>query len=258
MGAIINKSSNNIIIRNGNVVVKKKVIEYGLLYNWLTIWWPYTSIAPIGWHVPTTAEFETLRLYVASQGWNFDGTTTPGTDYNNKQAKALVANNDWYYDPEYDVEGSPGNNDHPEMLNKSGFSAIAAGYRDIYGDFAEDRTWDTSFWTSTESSSTIAYYWNMYSDSTSFLSNYYFKSMGLSIRLVRDSDIGWSPGDYLWDIDLNKYGTVKIGNQIWTTQNLAVKRFRDGSNPIHIPGKSEWANNDVLPAYCTFNNGTHL
>ncbi|MDA3891520.1 MAG: FISUMP domain-containing protein [Salinivirgaceae bacterium] len=53
----------------------------------------------------------------------------------------------------------------------------------------------------------------------------------------------------VFDIDGNEYGTVIIGNQVWLTSDLKVKKFNDGT-PIPFIGDNviDWAN-AVGPAY---------
>ena len=44
------------------------------------------------------------------------------------------------------------------------------------------------------------------------------------------------------DIEGNVYQTVKIGNQIWTTQNLRTTKFNDGSSIPYVDVQANWAN----------------
>lgn len=55
------------------------------------------------------------------------------------------------------------------------------------------------------------------------------------------------------DYDGNKYPTVKIGNQIWTTVNFRCTHYNDGSPIPHLKEKSEWIN-DSKGALCYYNN----
>jgi uncharacterized protein (TIGR02145 family) len=55
------------------------------------------------------------------------------------------------------------------------------------------------------------------------------------------------------DVDGNVYQTVKIGNQVWMTENLRVTKYNDGSA---IPWDTlTWAN-DTTQKYCFYNHTT--
>jgi uncharacterized protein (TIGR02145 family) len=58
------------------------------------------------------------------------------------------------------------------------------------------------------------------------------------------------------DIDNNSYGTVKIGNQTWTTKNLNVAKFRNGDIIQQAKTNEEWilAGKNGYPAWCYFEN----
>jgi uncharacterized protein (TIGR02145 family) len=89
----------------------------GILYNGYTA--QNMKLAPIGWHVPTKAEWETLINYLIANGYNFDGTTT-----GNKIAKSLASTTNWEIGNNL---GAVGNTIADN--NKSGFSALPAGLR---------------------------------------------------------------------------------------------------------------------------------
>jgi uncharacterized protein (TIGR02145 family) len=61
-----------------------------------------------------------------------------------------------------------------------------------------------------------------------------------------------SPAEPLIDIDGNNYKTVKIGSQIWMSENLKTTRFNDGTEiPLTIDSEA-WASL-TTPGYCWYN-----
>lgn len=81
-------------------------INYGNLYNWFAV--NSGKLAPSGWHVPTDAEWDILLRYVA--------------DFNN--------NNLPYFNSGGNLKSVGGwNSPNTGATNKSGFAALAGGYR---------------------------------------------------------------------------------------------------------------------------------
>lgn len=54
------------------------------------------------------------------------------------------------------------------------------------------------------------------------------------------------------DVDGNVYQTVKIGNQVWTVDNLRATKYTDGS-AVPFDTTATW-NNDTTPKYCFYKN----
>jgi len=98
--------------------------KYGKLYNWYAVNDP-RGLAPEGWHIPTLAEFETLKNTVGDDG---------------RTLKAIG-------------QGA----DFGAGTNTSGFSALLAGYRISNGRFLKLGRCPY-FWSSTEYSSANAAY----------------------------------------------------------------------------------------------------
>ncbi len=121
--------------------------EYGPLYNYAAV--SSGDLCPVGWHAPTRTEFEDLMVFLQNNGYNYDGTTDGDGDYttNDKTAKALSAT---YSFVNSDVEGAPGNYDYLSYRNRSGFSALAAGTRDLTNNFGMSYSRYATFWTATE------------------------------------------------------------------------------------------------------------
>ena len=55
------------------------------------------------------------------------------------------------------------------------------------------------------------------------------------------------------DVDGNIYNTVKIGKQIWMTENLRVTKYNDGTDIPLVTGNPEWMALNSS-GYCWFNN----
>jgi uncharacterized protein (TIGR02145 family) len=202
-----------------NPCVLNKKDEYGVLYNWYaaaSYSIDETSIAPVGWHVPTLADLQTLRDTIGghTNGGNLKET---GTQY-------------WQ---------SPNIN----ATNSTGFSARGSGYRIDNGVFTSLN--QTLFgWTSDDMNNELGINWSLDYDSGSlnpqqFSSTAAFKHYGGAIRLIKDDDI--DPGT-LTDYDGNVYNTVKIGNQVWITTNLKVEHFNNGSVIDHVSDATDWVN----------------
>jgi uncharacterized protein (TIGR02145 family) len=62
----------------------------------------------------------------------------------------------------------------------------------------------------------------------------------------------------IYDIDSNSYRTVRLGNQIWMTENLTVSRFRNGDVIPEAKSEVEWAKMGEAgkPAWCYYLNDT--
>jgi uncharacterized protein (TIGR02145 family) len=155
--------------------------KYGALYNWHAV--KTGKLAPVGWHVPTNAEWDTLQNYLIANGYNWDGTTT-----GNKIAKAMASKTDWI---ECALVGTIGND--VSANNSSGFSALPGGSRAHDGFFLR-QSFIGSWWSATENVGTAmdTWYRDLYygSENLGSYGNYgstNSKSCGMSVRLIRDN-----------------------------------------------------------------------
>ena len=130
--------------------------KYGLLYNWIAVKYleDHKSELILGWHVPTTTEWDALATAVGGSG-------VAGTK--------LKSTTGW----------SSGNGD-----GSYGFAAFPAGR---HGSGSFDYLGSSAFfWTATEASSSDAYY-RYFDAGASMHSLSTDKSRGYSVRLVKDS-----------------------------------------------------------------------
>jgi uncharacterized protein (TIGR02145 family) len=145
----------------------------GALYNWYTI--NTNKLAPLGWHIPTNEDWDTLQNYLIANGYNWDGSNSE-----NKVAKSLASKTNWINCTENGAIGCD-----LSKNNKTGFSAIPAGsrYHDVDFNYIGQMCY---FWTSSSFDQDHAYY-RMLSSYLDFLDNYMsLKSCGFSVRLVKD------------------------------------------------------------------------
>jgi uncharacterized protein (TIGR02145 family) len=154
---------------------------YGALYNWYTV--NTAKLAPVGWHVPTDAEWTILDNYLMANGYNYDGTTT-----GNKYAKSLAAITNWETST---YTGDVGND--LSKNNSTGFSALPGGYRGYNGTFVSVGL-SGYWWSATERGMSSAWSRIMYYSYYSFIystghvsRNDYDETIGFSVRCVRDS-----------------------------------------------------------------------
>lgn len=146
--------------------------KYGRLYTWYAVT-DSRNIAPIGWHIPTDAEWKTLETYVS---------THLGTSIS--VSKALASTTNWAKSP---FSGHTGNN--ISCNNYTGFSALPGGDGGGSGTFGWLGYY--SFWwssTAASFSTTSAYCTSLSSDDSYVGGGWSDKSNGFSVRCVRDSN----------------------------------------------------------------------
>jgi len=132
--------------------------KYGHLYNWYAAS-DARNIAPVGWHVPTDAEWTTLTTYLG-------GESVAGGKL--KEAGTL----NW---------ASPNSG----ATNETGFSALPGGGRSYVGPFGSVST-NGGWWSSAEYDAGNAWYRDVVYGSSYVLRNNYYKQSGFSVRCVRD------------------------------------------------------------------------
>ena len=155
------------------------------LYNWYAVAGihdndeatPNKEFAPVGWHVPSAAEWMTLQNHLVDNGFNYDSTTEL-----NKIGKAMASTSGWGLSTNV---GAVGNDQI--MNNNSQFNAIPTGYRGDEGAFL-NLTFTAGFWTSTEESTNTNFAEYRYvGNMDNFLGDFSAeKSNGDTVRLIRD------------------------------------------------------------------------
>jgi len=143
--------------------------DYGALYNWFTV--NTGKLAPIGWHVPSDAEWTILENYLSSI------LGTPDS-----LAKALSATTNWItYKSPYSIGNDLSKN------NKSGFSALPGGCREVSNSAFINFSYGGYWWSSTEDG--VDFVWNraLKYHSSEFIKRYDPKFTGLSVRCIKNS-----------------------------------------------------------------------
>lgn len=129
---------------------------YGALYNWFAV--NTGKLAPVGWHVPTDAEFTVLTDFLGGEGVAGGTMKEAGTAH-------------W---------PSPNT-----ATNSSGFTALPAGYRSSDGSFLLFGN-KGSWWCSSEYGTFSAWYRGLLYNLSSVTIHGDVKSCGLSVRCLRD------------------------------------------------------------------------
>ena len=177
----VTNNSEWIILTNGaqcaynNSLNSDSITKFGRLYNYYAVK-DTRNIAPLGWHVATDDDWNSLETYLIANGFNYDGTTT-----GNKFAKSLAAKSDWTSST---VIGSIGND--LSINDKSFFNALPTGFRNVGGTYYNLGKL-CQWWSSTEINDptfqNIRYVFYQNPDLTHTIAS---KICGNSVRCVRD------------------------------------------------------------------------
>jgi uncharacterized protein (TIGR02145 family) len=130
---------------------------YGALYNWYTV--ETGNLCPTGWHVPTDAEWTALTDYLGGESVAGGKLKEAGTTH-------------WI---------SP----NTGATNETGFTAHPGGLRGNDGTF-HSIGGGGLWWSSTESSATLAYYRGVYYNKSIVVIYDGYKEYGFSVRCLRD------------------------------------------------------------------------
>ncbi|MDD3702304.1 MAG: PKD domain-containing protein [Bacteroidales bacterium] len=144
---------------HGNNVANAKATEnyqtYGVLYNW-----PAAMVAcPTGWHLPADEEWSLLTDYLGGEGVAGGKLKETGTIH-------------WY---------TPNSG----ATNETGFTALPGGYRSYSSKFSYMIS-NGCWWSASEENTTNAWNRFIYYYSSVVEPNNDHKSLGLSVRCVRD------------------------------------------------------------------------
>jgi uncharacterized protein (TIGR02145 family) len=75
------------------------------------------------------------------------------------------------------------------------------------------------------------------------------------ISCTRENPLTASGNESVTDADGNVYRTVRIGNQVWTAENLRTTKYNDGT-PIALDTSTTTWDNAATPKYCLHQNTT--
>jgi uncharacterized protein (TIGR02145 family) len=229
------------MIQSGNSFVTFPInmepnIKYGYLYNWFAA--SNALFAPAGWHVATDAEWTTLTTYLTDNGYGYEGS---GSDI----GKSMASTSGWT------AHGTPGTVGNDQASNNSsGFAAQAGGIRN-----RSDGTFDSlgsygNWWSSTARDASSAWVCNLGYINAYAYRFYYNKQFGFSVRLIKDNSTLVSS---LTDLDGNVYRTVKIGDQVWLSDNWACTKLNDSTSLTKVTGNSAWVAL-TTEGYCAYAN----
>ena len=160
-----------------------------VLYNWYAVAGihdtnpntPNKEFAPEGWHVPSDAEWTTLKEHLIANGYTYDGTTTyDDTTSENKIAKSMASITGWNSST---GTGAIGNDQ--SLNNSSGFNAFPTGERSYDGSFFH-KGFGAFFWSAGQFMTYSAWHRGLGNNSSYLWRVSSNLEHGYSVRLVKD------------------------------------------------------------------------
>jgi uncharacterized protein (TIGR02145 family) len=137
---------------------------YGKLYNWYTCV-DARQLCPVGWHVPTDAEWTVLTSYL-------DGEDVAGGKM--KTTGTIEAATGLWADP------------NAEATNSSGFSGAPGGFRGHINGEYYDNGYVPNWWSSSEVPTNNAWFRFLDYYSSNAFKSFNSKNAGFSVRCLRD------------------------------------------------------------------------
>jgi uncharacterized protein (TIGR02145 family) len=133
---------------------------YGAYYNWYAV--NTKKICPIGWHVPSDAEWSILTTYLGGESISGGKLKEIGSTHWNQFNSENIADNSY------------------------GFTALPGGFRNgEVGMFVWTRIYGY-WWSSSEFDNTNAYFRSMFSGDIAVTKNNWSKKFGFSVRCIKD------------------------------------------------------------------------
>lgn len=192
-------------------------MNYGYLYNGYAV--QNSLFAPSGWHVPTSAEINTLSTFLGGDSVSGGALKETGTTY-------------WT---------SP----NTGATNSSGFTAYASGMRLQTDGSFDSINMSGLYWTSNFETGYL-----LESHNDDLLQVYVPVVRGYAVRLIKDDSNFVSS---LTDADGNVYPTVQIGTQIGTARNWKCKKLRDNTPIPEVTNNASWMSQTTM-ARCVYDN----
>ncbi len=191
---------------------------YGFLYNGIA-GSDSRGICPIGYHIPTSSEFDQLISYCGDANIAGKKLKEIGT------AHWTGSNNGT---DDFGFTALPGG-----LYNSVSFSGIGVS---------------ANFMTSSLSGGNRII--KSLSVLDSVITNTLFQYIHTSVRFLKNNSIN---DGSCKDVDGNTYQTVKIGAQVWSAKNLITTRYNDGAlidfESYTVDGDMSAYNNDINNAY---------
>ncbi|MEN8251681.1 MAG: FISUMP domain-containing protein [Bacteroidota bacterium] len=164
--------SNYYVYSYNGTVVEEAMAEanyntFGVLYNWIAA----QESCPAGWHLPSDTEWKQLEKQLGMTDEELNLIWGRGED-NNIGGKLKEAGSQHWLSP------------NTGATNESGFTALAGGYRNVYGTF-DQFGYVAYFWSSTQNN-TKAWTRLLDKDGTYISRSELSKIFGFSVRCVKD------------------------------------------------------------------------
>lgn len=137
--------------------------KYGRLYTWAAA----NQAAPVGWHLPSDAEWKQLEIFIGMSKGDADLTDFRGTD----ESVKLKSKSDWAFD---------GNG-----TDNFGLTFMAGGFRSNSGIFLGRESY-AYFWSSTENDNASSWYRLLAYYNPKVNRYYSFKEEAYSVRCVKN------------------------------------------------------------------------
>jgi uncharacterized protein (TIGR02145 family) len=141
---------------------------YGKLYNWYAVA-DSRNLCPVGWHVPSDAEWKTLEIYLGMSASEVDLIGGRGAAQN--VGGKLKSTSTLWTSPNIGA------------TNESGFSGLPGGYREFNGPYSAIGSF---WWSSTEFNPTLTWGRGLYYNYGYSYRDRGYKRGGFSVRCLRD------------------------------------------------------------------------